>query len=193
MDCHYVIENEILLNHFKALRPFQSNEEARYYLCGALITNVGDKGLRLAATNGHILYEGIIDDVVNLGEIEEADIVAIIPRQAVDDLIKILTANKDQQCRITFIDGKFVHFDFYDCSYQTRVIDGSFPDYENVIPKDAKISTGFEPKYLKAAISALSNKAININFANDNSAHVLTSDSIDGVTCVVMPKRVGEL
>jgi hypothetical protein len=89
-----------------------------------------------------------------------------------------------------------MRFECGDFFYETKLIDGKYPDYERVIPA-TKIThkIAFASHLLLPILNTLG-KSRPINLAveqgepgQDHGPHILTSDSVKGVTCVIMPMR----
>lgn len=110
-----------------------STEETRYYLNGLYLHTVNEGGvakLRAVATDGHRLA---------LAEMEAPEGAAglpgvIVPRKTVDQIGRLLD-DAGETVEIHVSPTK-VRFEFGRASLTSKVIDGSFPDYVRVIPKD---------------------------------------------------------
>lgn len=109
-----------------------AQQDVRYYLNGMLLELNGNKLLSVA-TDGHRLALSKIE----LPEsISEELIQAIIPRKGVLEATKLLASNStdcilevsDNHIRITL--DAFV--------FTSKLIDGRFPDYDKVLPKNAQ-------------------------------------------------------
>jgi len=114
-----------------------STEETRYYLNGVYI-HVVDGKLVMATTDGHRLYKRVLD----LPEGAEKMPGIILPRKSVATLHRL---TKGKQCpaevslEITELSGRF---SFDNVTVTTKMIEGTFPDYERVTPKhNDKIAT----------------------------------------------------
>lgn len=132
-----------------------STEETRYYLNGVFLKGEGGK-LTAVATDGHRLARHVI-------EATEAFAGVIVPRKTVGLLPKgtVTVAVSDAKIRITA--GDFV--------MTSKLIDGTFPDYERVIPtnNDKFISVNRDA-FLKAAdrvstVSSERGRAIKLSIA----------------------------
>jgi DNA polymerase-3 subunit beta len=106
-------------------------EETRYYLNGIYI-HKHDKKLIAVATDGHRLARTSI----NLPS--GADLISgiIIPRKAIYEIRKLIEDySYDEQVSISLSDSK-IRVKISDTIITSKLIDGNFPDYEKVIPKD---------------------------------------------------------
>jgi DNA polymerase-3 subunit beta len=110
-----------------------STEETRYYLNGLYVHTVVENGepmLRAVATDGHRLA---------LAEMPAPEGAAgspgvIVPRKTVNEARRLLEdagENVDLQ-----LSAAKVRFEFNGAALTSKVIDGSFPDYVRVIPRD---------------------------------------------------------
>lgn len=133
-----------------------STEETRYYLNGIYMHVAHDGALRFVATDGHRLYRQ------DMAAPEGCDDMAgvIIPRKTVTILHKLM---KGKNCpdhveiEATATRLRFTWGDpgFY-VSLQSKVIDGTFPDYERVIPTGNDKPAAFDPESMLEAIRAVS-------------------------------------
>ena len=109
-----------------------SSEETRYYLNGIYLHVPEDNKdkLRAVATDGHRLAQAEIpvpDGAQSIPGI-------IIPRKAVGEIRK-LAEGTEQEVKIMVSKTK-AKFIFPNSILTTKLIDGSFPDYQRVIPKE---------------------------------------------------------
>ena len=108
-----------------------STEETRYYLNGIYLHAMGEgasAALRAVATDGHRLAR--FETVLPTGAGEMPGV--IVPRKTVGELAKLLDAG-DENVRVSLSDSR-IEFRFSDVTLSSKLIDGTFPDYERVIP-----------------------------------------------------------
>ena len=108
-----------------------STEETRYYLNGLYLHTVVEDGvpkLRAVATDGHRLARVEMP----LPEGAEGMPGVIIPRKTVGELRRLLDET-NEPVKVALSDTK-VRFTFEKVVLTSKLIDGSFPDYERVIP-----------------------------------------------------------
>jgi DNA polymerase-3 subunit beta len=116
-----------------------SIEETRYYLQG-LFWHSND-GLTIAATDGHRLATH------NLSvDYDGPDM--IVPRKAINEVRKIIAGG---DITIQTGDNK-IQFQIDNVTLTAKLIDGTFPDYQRVIPKANPHTLNIDPLALKAAI-----------------------------------------
>lgn len=108
-----------------------SSEETRYYLNGIFFHTVELEGttvLRAVATDGHRLAHA--DTPAPTGTPDMPGV--IVPRKAVNQILKLLE-DMSQEILIEMSTIK-ARFQFGDVQLTTKLIDGTFPDYNRVIP-----------------------------------------------------------
>lgn len=121
-----------------------SNDETRYVLNGILIS-IKDGYIRFVATDGRRL--AFAEKKVESKNKRNVDM--IVPTKAIHELMKILTW--DGTVRIIPSQNQVI-FDFGDTHLISRLIEGSFPNYEQVIPKEEKTTSVSDRETLLQAI-----------------------------------------
>ena len=133
------LQNELNIDSQKFLQLIEktrfaiSNEETRYFLNGIYFhtKQVGQSAiLSLVATDGHRLAKFDFD-------FKNSDLDApgvIIPKKTVNELYKLLN-DYQGSIKMNLNSNKMVFF-VGDSILITKLIDGNFPDYKRVIPKD---------------------------------------------------------
>ncbi len=105
--------------------------DIRYYLNGILFVAEG-KQLSLVATDGHRLAFSSADLDVDVQQRQEV----ILPRKTVLELQRLLS---DQEGAIEMqFAGNQAKFKFGGMEFVTKLVEGKFPDYNRVIPKNHK-------------------------------------------------------
>ena len=110
-----------------------SNEETRYFLNGLYFNITKDQSnsiVTLVGTDGHRLakFSHNIEDNIDLVS------GVIIPKKTIYELCKLLS-EIDKDIFISISPNKIV-FNINNIIFISKLIDGSFPDYERVIPKE---------------------------------------------------------
>lgn len=108
------------------------NQDIRAYLNG-LYFEVDANNIVVVATDGHRLSVGEIKQKNNLSNKKTL----ILPRKAVLELIKLLNKNEHQEVDIHFADNYF-YLISDETTLISRLIDGNFPNYTQVIPTDCE-------------------------------------------------------
>ena len=133
LSSRITLETNDLIRLIDKTRFAISTEETRYYLNGLYLHTVSEGGeakLRAVATDGHRLA---------LAEMPAPEGCAglpgvIIPRKTIQEARRLL---EDASGMVEMqISQAKVRFEFGRAALTSKVIDGSFPDYVRVIPKD---------------------------------------------------------
>lgn len=106
-----------------------SMEETRYFLNGIYLHAYQGQELRVVATDGHRLAK--VSSAMPKGA--ESMPGVIISRKTVNEVLK-LTQDEVIDVEISLSDTQ-ISFKFSDVFLTARLIDGTFPDYEKVIPQ----------------------------------------------------------
>src|SRR3990167_1039596 len=139
-------------------------QDIRYYLNGILFVAEG-KQLSLVATDGHRLaFASATLDV----EVPKQEV--ILPRKTVIELQRLLS-DKEGAIEMQFASNQ-AKFSFDGMEFVTKLVEGKFPDYNRVIPKNHKNSITLGRT---ALLSTLQRTAI------------LTSDKFKGVRLNIDP------
>jgi len=134
---------------YNTTRFAMSTEEARYYLNGIYFhtTNQNNqKHLRAVATDGHRLAR--VETTEPEGSNGMPDV--IIPRKTVNEVCKLLedtNGSVDVALSLTQIS-----FTIGSVTLISRLVDGKFPDYENVIPEKPKYTLTVNGKKFASAV-----------------------------------------
>ncbi|MBN3033115.1 MAG: DNA polymerase III subunit beta [Candidatus Saganbacteria bacterium] len=130
-----------------------SASEDKYLLTGVLIETgkgslPGDNStIRLIATDGYRLAK-------RGGKTEargDGGINVIVPARALAELAKILEGGKGEQLKV-IVSGEQISFRYGESYLVSRLIQGQFPDYKQVIPKKSAAKVALNTKdFLKAA------------------------------------------
>ena len=107
-----------------------SHEESRHVLNGILI-EISDNVIRIVATDGRRLAK--IEK--KLPATIKKEVTVIIPIKAVQEISRNL---RDEGTLSLIVGANQVLFDINDVLIATRIIEGEFPNYNQVIPKPAK-------------------------------------------------------
>lgn len=106
-----------------------AQQDVRYYLNGLLL-EVGPNALRVVATDGHRLAFqelSVEDEAVEPRQV-------IVPRKGVLELLRLL-ADADTGVVLS-LGANHIRVTMGDIRFTSKLIDGKFPDYHRVIPRD---------------------------------------------------------
>ena len=123
-----------------------SPDEARYNLSGVYL-EAHDAGMaRMVATDGHRL--SMIDRTVPGFSMEGG---TIIPRKGLTELRKLLDQGGDSEVKL-LLDGQLASLKRGPTEVSMRLVEGEFPDYRGVVPKQTKYKIKVGRDALQASI-----------------------------------------
>lgn len=138
-----------------------SSEQTRFYLCGVHLHNTTEGGIRAVATDGHRLAHNTASGMPQIpAVIIPAKTVGIVPAGLVD------VSLSSRMCRFATADTIIV----------SKLIDGTFPDYQRVIPRDNTNVVTVDRKEIASAVARVSTiesnrgRAAKFTVAGDNIA-----------------------
>lgn len=148
-------------------------DETRPVLSGILLRLKGSS-LFVVATDSYRLAEAKI----NVGKVDRA-LEVIIPQRAAAELARILPQDESEVS--LYVGENQAEFRFGDIEFQTRQIEGSFPDYEQIIPKEFVYEFDVSKVEMEEAIKTASifsrDSGNNIKFVASSNELVITSVS----------------
>jgi DNA polymerase-3 subunit beta len=143
-----------------------STEETRYYLNGIYFHELSDS-LRAVATDGHRLARA----QVPLPKGAKGMPAVIVPRKTVLELAKLIE-NEEGDVDIALSSAK-VRFSVNGLVLTSKLIDGTFPDYERVIPRNNDKVLEIDTKLFASAVDRVSTisfekgRAVKLNIGRD--------------------------
>lgn len=140
-----------------------AQQDIRYYLNGLLLV-IDEQGLKVVATDGHRLAYAFSSQPGAAATKQEV----ILPRKTVLELARLLD-DSDAEVEVEIGAGQ-ARFVFSGVIIKSKLIDGKFPDYTRVIPKN-------HPKLIKIKRSVLQDAL--------QRAAILTSDKFKGVRWIL--------
>ena len=132
------LDKEILKQLLEKVSFAVSTDQTRYVLTGVLF-DISPDAIVAVATDGRRLSYGKIELEEKLGFSERV----IIPDKTVHELEKLVVGGGE--VLVSFAENQ-LSFQFDDINLVSRLIEGNFPDYENVIPKgyENRLTVGTE-------------------------------------------------
>ncbi len=144
-----------------------SFDETKQFLNGILVKNEGDN-LHFVATDGYRLAMKT-QKIIPL----DKDLSVIVPHKAVNELNRIIQSEKDDKEIYINISENQIAFQLDSFLLISRVIQGQFPDYKQVIPPHSQSEYLVPRKQLLAAaerasiIASSSNNVVRLLFENN--------------------------
>ena len=143
-----------------------STDETRYVLNGVLFSFKENK-LTLVATDGRRL--AMLDIELEFPRSHEADI--IVPTKAVTELQRLLA--EDGEVKVSMGSGQ-IAFDLNNTLLVSKLIEGNYPNYKQVIPSEAKERITLERETFLNSLRRVSllasdkSNSIKLNFSKNN-------------------------
>ena len=135
VQASFEIESASLLSAMSPVEGSMAHQDVRYFLNGMYFEKDKDS-LLLVATDGHRLSMSKINDLQ--GDNQNATS-AILPRDSQRTLNSFLKSlASDAMVNVTITNGHFI-FKSNDKTFTSKLVDGRFPDYRRVIPRDNDI------------------------------------------------------
>ncbi len=160
-----------------------SNDDARPLLTGVLVAGEGD-GIRLVATDS---YRLALRDLAGKSPLPEGTEQILVPARALTELQRLLPGAKDDSdATVGFSVGDLdATFAAAGVHLTTRLLDGKFPDYRQLIPP------GY-PNQLRVGKEALLDALRRVRLlVRDNTTPVRLSMRPGGVELTVVSQEVG--
>src|SRR5256714_6039200 len=166
-----------------------STEETRYYLMGIFLHVVDDQ-MRAAATDGHRLARITVprpDGAEGMPDV-------IVPRKAVQELYRLLE-ELEGTVEISLSPTK-IRFGLGSAILTSKLIDGTFPDYNRVIPTANDKLLKLDPKSFSAGVDRVSTiasektRAVKMSVDRDKITLSVTSPE-NGVATEEIPADYG--
>lgn len=159
------IEAAVLRDMLKRTAYAVSNDETRYVLNGVYMTFKGDK-LTVVATDGRRL--ALIEHDVEVPK--GADCELILPAKTVGELQRLL--GDKGEVKINVGENQII-FEFDGTTLVSKLIEGAYPNFRQVIPTEAKERVSLERETLLAALHRASilasekSQSVKLNFAKN--------------------------
>ncbi len=138
------VSQEVLGRLIEKTHFSMGQQDVRYYLNGMLL-ETGGKYLRAVATDGHrlALYEAEIGGAA----LEEQQV--IVPRKGVLELQRLLGGEGNLNVELG---ANHVRIQLKGIRFTSKLIDGRFPEYERVIPKESSNELRADKALLRSAL-----------------------------------------
>ncbi len=169
-ESKFSILSKDLQRLFEKSKFAMSTEETRYYLNGVFFhihAAGGEKFLRAVATDGHRLAQIDTGIPADLNEMPGV----IVPRKTVGELRMMLES--DEESIAVSVSETKIRFSTVKMTLTSKVIDGTFPDYTRVIPKDNNKKLKVDAAQFAQSVDRVSTisseraRAVKLNLADD--------------------------
>lgn len=169
----FTVSQLLLKEVIEQVKIATSNDETQPFLNGALLKIVNDE-LNMASTNSYRLAHR--QAKMKLGISEQLEV--IIPNKTLDEMARLLDSAPESKVNIQVTMNQIL-FGMENITVLSRLIEGRFPNYEPVIPKNSNTFIKLDRKELlqagkRVSLIAVSNSNI-IKAILDNGLLILES------------------
>lgn len=138
------VSQEILGRLIEKTHFSMAQQDVRYYLNGMLL-EAGGKYLRAVATDGHRL--ALCQAEISDGKLEQQQV--IVPRKGVLELQRLMDGEGDLNIELG---PNHIRIQLQGIRFTSKLIDGRFPEYERVIPKESSNELTADRELLRGAL-----------------------------------------
>jgi DNA polymerase III subunit beta len=142
----------VMISAVKRVSKSVSRDETRATLTGVLVVVEGPS-LKMVSTDS---YRLAISEVILEGETRDG-LSVVIPGKALDEVTRL--ASESQVITIGLAENQIV-FEFGQTTFVTRRIEGNFPNYKQIIPKDSATTIEVPSDELIASVKRVSLMAL---------------------------------
>jgi DNA polymerase-3 subunit beta len=146
-----------------------AQQDVRFYLNGLLLVSDSEK-MTTVATDGHRLAK---TEIQLSSKSTDSDIQAIVPRKAITELNRMMD-DIDDEISVSF-NANHMRVELDSVIFTSKLIDGRFPDYEKVIPKNQDKSVLIDRHELQNTL---------------NRAAILTNEKFRGVRLIISKDKM---
>lgn len=172
-DHHYVLDPHVFKDALARVLVAVAKNEIRPELSGMCMNLFSERysGLTLAATDSYRLAEEKV--LVKQGEDTFS---CIVPSRTVGEMIRLISLTKDEEANEPvrlWLSGKQIAIRMGKCEMTSRLVDGRYPDYPQIIPTQFKTKAFLPVDLLVKKIKA---------------ASLFTMSGVNAVSFVLKPK-----
>jgi len=169
------VKSKSFIDALKQITKATSKDETRPVLTGVLF-NINENKLKMVATDSYRLAIKEIECISSMDQ----QIKLVIPGRVLDEIIKI--APKEESEIRLLIGENQAGFKFDNIQIITRLIEGEFPKYQQLLPESYQVQLRLNKEVLigatkRVSLLALNNAPIKVSIGNNNFA--ISSQSSD--------------
>lgn len=176
----FVIDQKVLRDALRKTSYAISTDETRYVLNG-ILCSFKSNALTMVATDGRRL--AMVEQEIDFPEGNETEV--IIPTKAVQELLRLLEDKGDVKVKLT--DSQVV-FELGNNILVSKLIEGNYPNYRQVIPSETKERVILEREVLLesvrrvALLTSEKSNSVRLKFEDDQLAIMANSPDIGEAT-----------
>jgi DNA polymerase-3 subunit beta len=149
---NFTIKREFFASILKKTVFAVSKDTQRYVLNGVYFI-LEENILKMVATDGRRLAYAVTNDVKGIKP--QTKIKVIVPTKAITDILRLLSSDiKTEDIKIG-ITGNQIALEIEDITFLSTLIEGIFPNYEQVIPKTSEIKVKLKVKDTLSAVKQM--------------------------------------
>lgn len=171
------VDGRALAQALRQVVPAASTDDSRPILTGVLVAAEAG-GLRLVATDSYRLAVRDLSDAEVLAEGQTV----LLPSRALGELARLLGSAGEVELRLG---EREAMFDIGRARVQTRLIDGEFPPYRNLIPKS-------HPNRLSVGRETLLDAVRRVRLLARESTPIRLAQKSDGLDLLAITQDVGQ-
>lgn len=147
-----------------------AQQDVRYYLNGMLLC-FSSNGVRSVTTDGHRLA---LCDKQDIDLVIDDEMQVIVPRKGITELSRLM-ADLETSVDVC-VNRNHIRVGLPDMTFTSKLVDGKFPDYDRVIPKQNNVEAVIDKDNLRKSLSrvmVLSNekyRGVRLSFAKGTLA-----------------------
>lgn len=186
----YTIDQDLFKEMLQKVIYASSTDETRYILNGALLS-FKDEKLTVVATDGRRL--ALVEHEVEFSEDAQANLV--VPTKTLNELVKTLGENGVLRIRVA---EKQIVFDFDRILIVSKLIDGTYPNFQQVIPSQCEARVAIDRETMYNAVRRVSlltddqTASIRLNFGKNKLELVTNSPEIGEARETIPVKYEGD-
>ncbi len=191
-DIAFQLDTKLLLELIKHTIFSVSYDETKQFLNGIKIESKGNR-CDFISTDGFRLslkYAELGDDLPEFS--------CIVPYKTMNELAKVITSMKAESVQISLSERQ-ISFHIGECKIISRLINGRFPDYKQVLPKNTLFEFKLSRQLLLSAadraniIASHSNSVAKFKFTEDNVTISASNSKLgDYVETLAIDRHQGE-
>lgn len=157
-----------------------AKDESRAVLCG-IYFEISENRVGMVATDGHRLGSSFFNEAISPDSVYNC----VVSPKSVLNLIRIIDIKLEEKIKIT-IGEKYISFSTNNLTMCSKLIDGPYPDYTKVIPKNNPKNVVIDKSNLQMAlrrVSVLSNQKthlVKFTFSKELLEIVVSNRDIGG-------------
>lgn len=130
-----------------------ASQDVRYYLNGMMF-EVGSGTLKSVATDGHRM--AVCEQGVEVGArgagVNDGLVQVIVPRKTISELSRLLSTD-DSGTVLVDVSEEHISLSFGGIVLRSKLIDGTYPDYNRVIPRNLEFTASCQRAELRESLS----------------------------------------